>query len=76
MTARMRTLDAAIEQLQQDDPGSCLTRYALRQMVLQDKVPHIRCGAKYLVNYDGLLSVLSGETTSAEPERGQIRRIG
>jgi len=58
--ARMRTLDAAIAQLQRDDPENCLTRYALRQMVLTGKIPCIRAGAKYLINYDNLLTVLAG----------------
>jgi hypothetical protein len=75
--ARMRTLDAAIEQLLQDDPRSCLTRCALRRMVLQGRVPHIRAGSKYLVNYDGLLSVLSGELLpdEKEPTYGKIRAV-
>lgn len=75
--ARMRTLDAAIAQLQQDDPGSCLTRHALRKMVLTGEVPYIRAGSKYLVNYDGLLSALAGGTSRAEPEpqTGAIRMI-
>ena len=77
MTARMRTLEAAITQLQEDDPGSCLTRHALRQMVLSGKVPHVRAGAKYLINYDGLLSALaSGEPhIDSDPQTGTIRRI-
>ena len=74
---RMRTIDQAIAQLRQDDPQSCLTRHALRQMVLSGAVPHVRAGQKYLVNYDGLLSVLAGEAKSAEldAQYGQIRRI-
>jgi len=78
MTARMRTLDAAIAQLKEDDPGSCLTRNALRNMVLTGEVPHIRAGAKYLVNYDSLLSVLNGVApvdVEPEPQRGLIRAI-
>jgi hypothetical protein len=63
---RMRTLDACIIQLKQDDPDTCLTRHALRQMVLSGNVPYVKCGKKYLVNYDGLLDVLSGEPKSFE----------
>jgi len=62
----MRTLDACIIQLKQDDPDTCLTRHALRQMVLSGNVPYVKCGKKYLVNYDGLLDVLSGEPNSFE----------
>lgn len=75
--ARMRTIDGALEQLRQDDPGCCLTRHALRRMVLEGKVPHVMAGAKYLVNYDGLLAVLAGENKSAEPESkySMIRKV-
>lgn len=74
---RMRTIDQAIAQLRQDDPGSCLTRHALRQMVLEGRVPHVRAGQKYLVNYDGLLNALSGErlVTEIPAASGTIRRI-
>ena len=55
----MRTLDACIAQLQQDDPGCCLTRHAIRKMVLEGKIPHVRCGVKILVNYSKLLELLN-----------------
>ena len=61
---RMRTLDAAIAQLKEDDPNTALTKHALRQMVLTGRVPHVKAGAKYLINYDGLLDALSGEFNS------------
>ena len=78
MTARMRTLDAAIAQLRTDDPGNCLTKHALRQWVLSGIVPSIRTGAKYLINYDVLLSILAGEYEHVEPEAraGTVRPIG
>ena len=62
--SRMRTLDAAIAELKREDPDTSVTRYALRMMVLSGKVPHVRTGKKYLINYDALLSVLSGNTIS------------
>ena len=68
MTARMRTLDAAICQLHTDDPGNCLTKHALRQWVLSGVVPYVRAGAKYLINYDILLKILAGEREHVEPE--------
>jgi len=76
MTARMRTLDAAIAQLREDDPGSCLTRHALRKMVLEGKIPHVRAGSKYLVNYDRLLEILAGDLLiESEPQHGVIRPV-
>ena len=56
---RMRTIDAAIEQLHADDPGNCLTRYALRQMILAGTIPSVKVGQKYLLNYDDLPRLLA-----------------
>ena len=79
---RMRTIDAAIKLLLLDDPGSGLTRHALRQMVLRGEVPSIRAGTKYLVNYDVLLAILAtGEMhiepvpTRLLPIHGAIRQV-
>ena len=69
---RMRTIEAAINQLLQDDPGSCLTRHALRQLVLRGEVPSIRAGTKYLVNYDRLLAILSAGEIQIEPTQAQL----
>lgn len=76
--ARMRTIDQAIEQLRKDDPQSSLTRHALRQMVLTGHVPHVKAGSKYLLNYDGLLAVLAGETKTVESDGqyGNVRPVG
>ena len=79
---RMRTIDAALTQLRQDDPQCCLSRHALRNMVLRGEVPCVKSGCKYLINYDGLLAVLAGQTQPDEPppdvtpiQNGRVRRI-
>jgi len=46
---RMRTINSAIAELLRDDPGCCLTRHALRKMVLSDQVAHVRVGVKILL---------------------------
>ena len=72
---RLRTFNAAIEQMRRDDPESCLTKHALRQMVLSGIVPHVRAGNKYLVNFDALMAVLNtADYVNAESAKG-IRRI-
>jgi len=80
---RMRTLDGCIKQMREDDPNTSFTRHALRLMVLSGQVPYVKVGAgggKYLVNYDRLLAILSGddalcEDASDELRCGHIRRI-
>ena len=39
-----------------------LTEYRVRQMCINDQVPHIMAGKKYLINKDLFLSYLRGET--------------
>ncbi len=75
---RMRTIAAALAQLKRDDPYCCLTRHALRRLVISGKVACFKAGNRYLVNYDNLLAVLGG-TSQAEltaADVSSIRRIG
>lgn len=39
-----------------------LTEYRVRQMCINDQVPHIMAGKKYLINKDLFLRYLRGET--------------
>jgi hypothetical protein len=78
----MRTIDAAIKELKQDDPNCALTRHALRRMVISKRVPSVQVGNKYLVNLDSLINLLSEpevllETPISYPDSQEepIRRI-
>jgi len=51
---RLRTQSEALRELRTKDPGSCLTAYALRQMVLSGRVPSVAVGRKRLVDMDTL----------------------
>ena len=39
-----------------------LTEYRVRQMCINDQVPHIMAGKKYLINKELFLKYLRGET--------------
>ncbi|WP_295071283.1 DNA-binding protein [Ruminococcus sp.] len=39
-----------------------LTEYRVRQMCINDQVPHIMAGKKYLINKEKFLRFLRGET--------------
>lgn len=77
---QMRTLDSAIQEIQRTDPGTSLTRWALRSLVLSGKVPSVTVGAggKRLINLEVLNDYLNGNLPEpSEPEQtGKIRRIG
>ena len=78
MSARMRLLREAFEQLNLDDPDTNLTMYALRTIVKSGKVATIPLGRKTLINYDSLLEYLNnGDKQEEESDSncGGIRRV-
>lgn len=71
----MRTIEAAAAEIKAADPGTALTKTALRRLVVSGVVPSVRVGSKYLLDMGGLDSYLAGEQREPEAPRG-IRRIG
>jgi hypothetical protein len=59
MTARMRTIAEAIQEVKRADPQTALTQTALRRMIKTGELPSVRAGCKYLVNLDVLFDYLS-----------------
>lgn len=58
---------------------SGLAKYAIRRLVLENKIKFIKLGKKYLVNFDNLVEYLNnGETqTNTEIENSnKIRKVG
>ena len=47
---RMRTIEQAADYVREHDPGTALTRTAIRRKV----IPSTRCGKKYLLDLDRL----------------------
>lgn len=76
MPPRMRTIQEAAAELRKIDPGTAVTPYRIRQLVLDGTIPHVKAGNKRLVNLDTLMHYL--ETAPAAPEPviyGQIRPV-
>jgi hypothetical protein len=61
---RMRTLDAAYALVREVDPGTSLTRHALRTLALSGRVPAVMVGNKRLLNVDALLDRLMNDPAS------------
>lgn len=57
----MRTIAAAAAELRKLDPNTAVTPYAIKQMVLSGKIPHIKAGKKRLINMDILERYLCGD---------------
>ena len=79
-TAKTRTLDSCFDEIKRQDPGTALTRTALRRLVTSGTIPSVRIGRKYLVNIDNVWLFLRGELVQDLPDPvqqyGTIRRIG
>ena len=56
---RMRTIAEVADELRKADPNTALTKYAIRQMVLNGTIPCIKVGKKRLINMDVLEAYLS-----------------
>ena len=61
---RMRTITEAACELRTADPNTALTPHAIRKMVLNGEIPHIKAGKKRLINMDLLERFLKGEGAS------------
>ena len=56
---RMRTVrDAALE-LKRMDPNTDVTEYHIRQLAVNNVIPRIMAGKKYLINLDALIDYLA-----------------
>ena len=78
---RMRGIEEAFREIQANDPGTALTKTALRRMVTTGQLPSVKIGTKYLINLDEVERYLRGELRQMQrepepPQRGVIRRIG
>ena len=60
---RMRTIQQRAAYFIEQDPGTSVGEWCIRQMVNQGEIPVVRSGRKILVNLDTLIEYLSGEET-------------
>lgn len=76
-SVRMRTIKNCVPELRKVDPGTQVTEYAIRKLVLQGRIKFTRMGCKILVNFDSLLNYLANPPQDEEPkgEYGKLRKI-
>jgi len=73
---RMRTIAECARLIKEDDPQTAITQNAIRSMVLTGRIPHVKVGAKRLINYDLMVNILQNSQDKApEPTAGIIRRV-
>lgn len=56
---KLRKIKETITEVKREDPNSSLTEYAIRQMVINGEISHIRRGRKILIDLDELKEYLS-----------------
>lgn len=68
---RMRTIDSGYEELRAADPETELSKTAFRRLVTSGVIPSVTVGAKYLVNIDQAIEMLSEGIPAAPQEETQ-----
>ena len=56
---RMRTVHEAAAELKQVDSGTAVTEYHIRQLAINNVIPRVKAGKKYLINLDALIEYLA-----------------
>ena len=69
---RMRTVSEAALELKKLDPNTAVTEYHIRRLAVSGKLPRLKAGKKYLINFDTLLDYLAqpGEEVYGEVAQG------
>lgn len=73
---KMRTINEAAAFMRQTDPGTAITKTALRRLVTSGQIPSVRVGAKYLLDLETLDAFLAGSAREPAAQGSVIRRLG
>jgi hypothetical protein len=80
--AKIRTIKEAYEMIKESDPGSSLSYFNFRRIVLSGAIPYFKTGNRYLLNYADVENFFQGDgylkqMELPEPpiEKGVMRRI-
>lgn len=61
---RMRTVHEAAAELKKLDSGTAVTEYHIRQLTINNVIPRVKAGKKYLINLDALIAYLENPITN------------
>jgi len=77
--ARMRTAQQVYDEIHKEDPESSVSLWYIRTVIKQGKVPVLKAGTKFLINYDRFLEYLAGDLPEVEQDpiqdHGLIRKV-
>ena len=69
---RMRTVHEAAEELRKMDANTAVTEYHIRQLAVNNIIPRVKAGKKYLINLDALIAYLA-DPSASELDGGAVR---
>lgn len=61
---KIRTIESAYREIINQDPGTSITKYYIREIVINGKIPFRKSGKRYLFDMDTLNDYLKGELVS------------
>lgn len=70
----MRTIEQAIAHIKAQDKNSCLTKHALRQLIISHKIPSVKVGCKYLISLETLEKYLLGDFISEDYPQNKFKQ--
>lgn len=76
--AIMRTAQQTYDLIHKEDPDSSISLWYIRSLVKQGKIPAIKAGCKYLINFDKFMEFLNGKPVEDDEipfSYGTIRRV-
>ena len=76
--AKMRTAQQVYDQIHKEDPESSISLWYIRSLVRQGKIPAVKAGCKYLINYDKFMDYLNNEPVEEDEipfSYGNIRKV-
>lgn len=59
--AKIRTIESAYRDIISQDPNTSITKYYLREIVINGKIPFRKSGKRYLFDMDALNEYLKGD---------------
>ena len=62
--AKLRTIKAAMREIQLADPGTAFSEHLLRKLIKKNKIPYIKAGNRYLFDVDKLPEILEKLSSS------------
>lgn len=65
---RMRTVHEAALELKKLDEGTAVTEYHIRRLAINNIIPRVKAGKKYLINLDALIAYLSDSFAEGRKE--------